>query len=137
MDIDARDRTHRLTVVASSFFMVTGLVVLTWSFRDLRATPVPSWMTWEMVLWPLLAFFAVDGSRWMVRLSTGGRWATDWLRLFFHALPALIITVLPVGFFTALFGPTSSFALLDFPTAKVMAAFWFAVSLIGSVEVVR
>ena len=137
MDIEGRDRTHRLLLVASSFFMLTGLVVLTWSFRDLRATPLPSWMTGELVLWPLLAFFAVDGSRWMARLSAGGRWATDWLRLFFHALPALVIAVLPVGFFTALFGPASSFALLDFPTAKVMAALWFAASLMASVEVVR
>ena len=137
MDIEGRDWTHRLIVVASSFFMLTGLVVLTWSFRDLRATPIPRWMIWEMVLWPLLVFFAVDGSRWMARLSAGGRWATDWLRLFFHALPALVIAVLPVGFFTALFGPASSFALLDFPTAKVMAALWFAASLMASVEVVR
>ena len=137
MDIDGRDRTHRLMVVASSLFMLTGLVVLTWAFRDLRSTSLPSWMTWEMVLWPTAAFLAVDGTRWMARLSAGGRWVTDWLRLVFHALPALVITVLPVGFFTALFGPTSSFALLDFPTAKVMAAVWFAASLMASVEVAR
>ncbi len=137
MDIGGREWTHRLMVVASSFFMVTGLVVLTWSFRDLRATALPGWMTWELVLWPALAFFALDGSRWMTGLSAGGRWVTDWLRLAFHALPALAITVLPVGFFTALFGSASAFALLDFPTAKVMAALWFAASLMGSIEVVR
>ena len=136
MDVDGRDRTHRLLVVASSLFMLTGLVMLTWSFRDLRATPLPSWMTWELVLWPALAFVAVDGSRWMARLAAGGHWATDWLRLFFHALPAFVVTVAPVGFFTALFGPASSLALLDFPTAKVMAALWFAASLMGSIEVV-
>ena len=138
MDMSGREElggTHHLLVVASSFFMLTGLVVLTSAFRDLRATTLPSWMPWELVLWPTLAFGAMDGSRWLKRMSHGGRWAADWLRLVFHALPALLITLAPVGFFTALVGPASSFALLDFPTAKVMAALWFAASLVGSVEV--
>lgn len=138
MDMNGREGlgvTHHLLVVAASFFMVTGLVVLTSAFRDLHATTLPSWMPWELVLWPTIACVAMDGSRWLYRLSRGGRWAADWLRLALHALPALLITLAPVGFFTALVGPASSFALLDFPTAKVMAALWFAASLVGSVEV--
>jgi hypothetical protein len=115
--------------------MITGLVVLTWSFHDLELTDRPEWMNWQMVVWPLLVLGMLDGSRWVRYVAHGVKTTVDGWRLMLHGMPALLIALAPTGFFTNWVGAQSALALLDFPTAKVMAAFWFAATVVGSWEV--
>lgn len=131
-----RDATRRLLVVATALFMITGLVVLTWSFRDMPIAEQPTWMTWQLLSWPVLVFALLDGSRIMALKARGWGVAADWLRILCHAVPACIIVLAPAGLFTMLFGPGSGLAMLDFPAAKTMAALWCAASLFHAVEVV-
>jgi hypothetical protein len=122
-------------LLLTALLMITGLVVLTWSFHNLELTDRPEWMSWEMLIWPLLVFGLVDGGRWIAAAAKGIRTRVDGWRLLMHGAPALFIALMPPGFFTNLFGAQVSLALLDFPTAKVMAAFWFAATIVGSWEV--
>jgi hypothetical protein len=130
-----RDATRRLLVVATALFMITGLVVLTWSYRDMPIAEQPSWMTWQLLSWPVLVFALLDGSRLMTMKSRGRGVRADWLRILCHAAPACLIVLAPAGLFTMLFGAGSGLSMLDFPAAKTMAALWFAASLFHAVEV--
>lgn len=126
---------RKLLVVVTALFMLTGLVVLTWSFHNLELTDRPEWMNWQMVLWPVLVFGLLDGIRWLHLKLRRAPLRTDWMRLVVHGIPAALVAAAPVGFFTNAFGPTAALSLLDFPTAKAMAAIWFAATLFGSWEV--
>ncbi|WP_338055033.1 hypothetical protein [Sulfobacillus harzensis] len=126
---------RRVLMVASAILMIIGLMVLTWGFRDLPIDQRPEWMVVQMVLWPVAAFGMAEGWR-LVRLARQGlRVHFDRLRLVCHGIPALIIVTLPSGAFTTWMGSGSMWSLLDFPTAKVMAAFWLAATLWASWEV--
>lgn len=127
--------TRRLGIIASSVMMLLGLVILTWGFRDLPLDERPEWMAWQMVLWPIVAIGLMEIWRlrryatrgWMVRM--------DWFRLLVHGIPAFLVAAMPPGAFTTWWGAGSFFSLLDFPTAKVMAAFWLAYTLWSAWEV--
>ncbi|MCL8207424.1 MAG: hypothetical protein K6V97_05045 [Actinomycetia bacterium] len=116
--------------------MVTGLVVLTWSFHNLELTDRPEWMNWQTLLWPLLVLGITDSARWWRARRAGLVVRPDWTRLVIHGFPSALITLLPAGAFTNLFGPQVALSLLDFPTAKVMAAFWFAATVTAAWEAV-
>lgn len=115
--------------------MLLGLIVLTWGFRDLPIDERPEWMVVQMVIWPLAALGLVELFRLWRYARQGLRIHVDRWRLLSHGVPALLVVAVPPGSFTQWFGPGSVWALLDFPTAKVMAAFWLAATLWGSWEV--
>lgn len=127
--------TRRMVTALSAVLMVLGLMVLTWGFRDLPIDERPEWMVIQMVIWPVVVFGIIEVLRLGNYARRGYRVRLDRLRLFVHGIPSLIIVVLPAGAFTMWFGPGSVWSLLDFPTAKVMAAFWLAVTLWASWEV--
>jgi hypothetical protein len=127
--------TRHLLVIFTALLMVTGLVVLTWSFHNLELTSRPEWMNWQMLIWPLVVFGLLDGLRWMVLRSHGLRIRVDGFRLLMHGGPAIFIALLPAGYFTMTFGSHVALSLLDFPTAKTMAALWFAATVFSSWEV--
>lgn len=127
---------RRISIAASSGLMLTGLIVLTSSFRDLPIDERPEWMAWQMILWPLIAFGLMEIGRLNRLRRQGFAVHADRLRLVLHGLPALGIAALPGGLFTNWMGVQSMWALLDFPTAKVMAALWLAYTLWASWEIV-
>ncbi|MCY0878146.1 MAG: hypothetical protein OWU84_04305 [Firmicutes bacterium] len=126
---------RRLLIVVSAVLMLLGLIVLTWGFRDLPIDERPEWMVVQMVVWPVAALGLVELFRLRRYARQGFRIQADRWRLAVHGIPALAVVVLPSGSFTQWFGPGSIWALLDFPTAKVMAAFWLAATLWASWEV--
>lgn len=127
--------TRRAVIGLSAALMVFGLMVLTWGFRDLPIDERPEWMVLQMVIWPVVVLGLVEA--WRLWQYTRRGWAihVDRFRLVIHGLPALFIVALPAGAFTAWFGAGTVWSLLDFPTAKVMAAFWLAATLWASWEV--
>jgi len=127
---------RQLFLVLTALLMVTGLVVLTWSFHNLELTDRPEWMNWQTLLWPVLVLGITDATRWWQARRAGLVLRPDWTRLLIHGLPSAVITLLPAGAFTNLFGAQVALSLLDFPTAKVMAAFWFAATVTAAWEAV-
>ena len=128
--------TRRVVLAASAALMILGLIVLTWGFRDLPIDERPEWMVVQMVVWPVAVLGMVETLRLFRYARHGLTIRVDHLRLLMHGLPALFIVAMPAGAFTTWFGASTIWALLDFPTAKVMAAFWLAVTLWASWEVV-
>lgn len=126
---------RRLVILASSILMVLGLVILTWGFRDLPLDERPQWMAWQMLLWPIMALGIMEGWRLFGYLKRGLTVRVDRFRLLVHGVPAFLVAVLPAGVQTLWWGSGSFFSLLDFPTAKVMAALWLAYTLWSSWEV--
>lgn len=126
---------RRTVILGSAALMVLGLVVLTWGFRDLPIDERPEWMVVQMVIWPVAALGVMEAIRLWQYAQRGYHVHMNRLRLGAHGLPALLIVVVPSGTFTTWFGPGSVLSLLDFPTAKVMAAFWLAATLWASWEV--
>jgi hypothetical protein len=126
---------RRVLIILSAALMLLGLIVLTWGFRDLPIDERPEWMVVQMVIWPLAALGLVELFRLWRYARQGLRIHVDRWRLLSHGVPALLVVAVPPGSFTQWFGPGSVWALLDFPTAKVMAAFWLAATLWGSWEV--
>jgi hypothetical protein len=126
---------RQVITAASAALMVLGLTVVTEGFRHLPLDRRPEWMVLQMVLWPLVILGMVEGVRLYYYARQGHAIRVDRLRLILHGLPALVIVILPAGRFTLWFGVRSVWALLDFPTAKVMAAFWLAATLWASWEV--
>lgn len=126
---------RRIIVVGSAILMLTGLVVLTWGFRDLPIDQRPEWMVIQMILWPFMALGLMELLKMNRYVKNGYRLRVDRLHLFVHGIPALVITATPPGLFTNLLGPTSLWALLDFPTAKVMAALWLSYAFWSAWEV--
>lgn len=127
--------TRRALVVASSAVMLLGLMVLTWGFRDLPIDERPEWMVVQMVIWPVAGLGILETSRLWRLARKGIAIRPDRWRLAVHGIPSLLIVVLPAGSFTTWFGAGTIWSLLDFPTAKVMAAFWLAMTLWASWEV--
>lgn len=125
----------RMTMVLSSVLMLVGLVILTWGFRDLPLDERPEWMSWQMVLWPVIALGMAEATRFAGYVRQGIKLRADRFRLAVHGIPALLVAVVPAGTFTDWLGPRSMWALLDFPTAKVMAALWLAFTLWAAWEV--
>ncbi|MCL4319489.1 MAG: hypothetical protein M1596_06345 [Firmicutes bacterium] len=126
---------RRIIIASSSFLMIWGLVVLSWGFRDLPIDQRPEWMNWEMVLWPVIVLGIAEFGRLVRYVRKGFQVHADRFKLAMHGFPALIIALAPVGTFTNIFGAQSLWALLDFPTAKVMAALWLAFTLWTAWEV--
>jgi hypothetical protein len=126
---------HRALVVGSAALMIIGLIVLTWGFRDLPIDERPEWMVVQMVVWPVAVLGMVEAGRLAHYARRGLAIRVDRLRLLVHGLPSLLVVATPVGTFTNWFGAGSVWAMLDFPTAKVMAAFWLAATLWSSWEV--
>lgn len=127
---------RRVITVVSAALMVLGLIVLTWGFRDLPLDQRPEWMVIQTVVWPVAVLGMVEAWRLTTYARRGMTIRIDRLRLVIHGIPSLAIVVLPAGTFTTWFGAGTVWALLDFPTAKVMAAFWLAATLWASWEVV-
>ena len=127
---------RRAITVSSAVLMIFGLVVLTWGFRDLPIDERPEWMVVQMVVWPVAVLGMVEAVRLWNYAQRGLKIRVDRTRLAVHGLPSLLIVVMPAGAFTNWFGGGTVWALLDFPTAKVMAAFWLAATLWASWEVV-
>jgi len=88
-----------------------------------------------MVLWPIIVLGLADVTRFLRYFRHGLTVRADRFRLAVHGLPAFVIAVVPAGTFTDWLGPRSMWALLDFPTAKVMAALWLAFTLWSAWEV--
>ncbi|MCY0884939.1 MAG: hypothetical protein OWV35_03535 [Firmicutes bacterium] len=126
---------QRLATVVSALAMLIGLMAVTAGFRDLPLDERPAWMVLELALWPLLALAVMEGARLAAAGRRGARWRLDWWRLLVHGLPALGVAGAPAGWFTLHFGAGTALSLLDFPTAKVMAAMWLALALRAAVEV--
>lgn len=126
---------RRLGIIASSVMLLLGLVILTWGFRDLPLDERPQWMAWQMVLWPIVAIGLMEIGRLRRHVKRGRKVRTDWLRLLVHGIPAFLVAAMPAGAFTTWWGAGNFFSLLDFPTAKVMAAFWLACTLWSAWEV--
>jgi hypothetical protein len=126
---------RRLLVLLSSVLMVAGLVILTWGFRDLPIDERPEWMSWQMVLWPVVVLGLGEVMRLAGYVRRGLKLRFDRYKLAVHGIPAFVVAVMPSGDFTNWFGPQSLWSLLDFPTAKVMAALWLAFTLWTSWEV--
>lgn len=126
---------ERMVAVASSASMVAGLAVLSEGFRDLPIDERPEWMIWQMVLWPIISFGLMEIMRLARHLRLGRQVRIDRFRLAVHGVPALAIAASPAGLFTYWFHPGSLGSLLDFPTAKVMAAVWLAFTLWSAWEV--
>lgn len=127
---------RRAITAASAALMIVGLIVLTWGFRDLPIDERPEWMVLQMVIWPIAVLGMVEALRLWRYARQGLQIRVDRLRLIVHGAVSLAIVTMPAGAFTTWFGPGSVWALLDFPTAKVMAAFWLAATLWASWEVV-
>ncbi len=127
--------TKRLVVLLSSALMLAGMVVLTWGFRDLPIDERPEWMSWQMVLWPVVVLGMGEVLRLGGYVRKGMKLHLDRYKLAVHGIPAFVVAVVPGGFFTNWLGPQSFWSLLDFPTAKVMAALWLAFALWASWEV--
>ncbi|AEJ41956.1 hypothetical protein TPY_3804 [Sulfobacillus acidophilus TPY] len=127
--------SRRMLHGISAVFMLLGILVLTWGFRDLPIDERPEWMVAETVIWPLVGLGIVEAGRLLRMVQQGLRVTLDRTRLILHGVPALAICVLPAGSFTNWFGPGTVWSLLDFPTAKVMAAFWLALTLWAGWEV--
>lgn len=127
--------TRPMQIAASAICMVFGVIAVTGTFRDLPMDERPEWMAWQMILWPLVALGFMEIGRLQRLHRHGLRIHADRLRLLLHGVPALGIAALPEGTFTNWVGPSSPLALLDFPTAKVMAALWLAYTLWASWEV--
>lgn len=127
---------RKLVIAVSAALMILGLMVLTWGFRDLPIDERPEWMVVQMVIWPLAVLGMVDALRWWRYAQRGIPIRIDRLRLLVHGVPALFIVVMPAGTFTSWFGAGTTWSLLDYPTAKVMAAFWLAATLWACWEVV-
>lgn len=127
---------RRTVLTASAVLMILGLMVLTWGFRDLPIDERPEWMVLQLVVWPIAVLGMVEVWRLFRYARRGIAIRVDRLRLVMHGLPSLAIVVMPAGLFTTWFGAGSMWALLDFPTAKVMAAFWLAATIWASWEVV-
>lgn len=126
---------HRVLIVTSAAFMIVGLAILSSSFRDLPMDERPEWMVLEMVIWPVVALGLIEVGRLWRLVRHGVKLHADRGRLLVHGIPALLIAVIPAGSFTIWFGAGSFWSLLDFPTAKVMAALWLAVTFWSSWEV--
>ncbi len=109
--------------------------MLSWGFRDLPIDERPEWMAWQMVLWPIIVLGLVEIGRLIGYVKKGLRVRADRFKVIIHGIPALVVAVAPAGTFTNLFGSQSLWSLLDFPTAKVMAALWLAFTLWTSWEV--
>lgn len=127
---------RRAMMAISAALMILGLIVLTWGFRDLPIDERPEWMVVQMVVWPVAVLGMVEVVRLLGYARRGLAIRVDRLRLVVHGLPSLLIVAMPAGAFTTWFGAATIWALLDFPTAKVMAAFWLAFTLWASWEVV-
>jgi hypothetical protein len=127
---------RRTIMAASAVLMILGLIVLTWGFRNLPIDERPEWMVLQMVIWPVAVLGMVEAWRLFRYARRGLAIRVDRLRLVVHGLPSLAIVVMPAGAFTTWFGAGTMLSLLDFPTAKVMAAFWLAATLWASWEVV-
>ncbi len=126
---------RRVVLLASSVMMLVGLVILTWSFRDLPLDERPGWMAWQMILWPIVALGLPEVWRLRGYAKRGWKIRVDRYKLLVHAIPAFLVAVLPAGALTTWLGSDSFFSLLDFPTAKVMAALWLAYALWSCWEV--
>ncbi|MBX5466007.1 MAG: hypothetical protein K6U14_00740 [Firmicutes bacterium] len=126
---------RKLMILASSALMVVGMAVVTMGFRDLPLDERPEWMAWQMILWPMVALGVMEVGRLRQWTRQGMRLRADRFRLVVHGLPALAIATVPGGTFTNWAGVQSLLALLDFPTAKVMAAIWLSYTLWASWEV--
>ncbi len=126
---------RRILIIGSSLLMIWGLVILSWGFRDLPIDQRPEWMNWQMVLWPVVVLGLVESGRIARYVKKGFRVRIDQFKLVMHGIPALVIALAPVGIFTNFFGAQSLWSLLDFPTAKVMAALWLAFALWTAWEV--
>lgn len=120
----------------SAAIMLLGLMGVTATFRDLPLDERPEWMAWQMILWPLVAFGLMELGRLKRLTDRGLKIHADRVRLAVHGLPALMVAALPGGMFTQWAGSQSLLAMLDFPTAKVMAAIWLAYTLWSSWEVI-
>ncbi len=120
---------RRIVIIGSSFLMIWGLVVLSLGFRDLPIDQRPEWMAWQMILWPIVVLGIAEFGRIAGHVKKGLKVRADRFKIVTHGLPALIIAIAPAGSFTNFFGPQSLWSLLDFPTAKVMAAVWLAFTL--------
>lgn len=125
----------KIMALGSSGLMLTGLIILTWGFRDLPIDERPEWMVAEMIIWPLVAMGLIEMARLYRYRRQGLRVHADRWQLASHGLPALLIAVTPAGSFTNWFGPTNVLAMLDFPTAKVMAALWLGFACWSAWEV--
>ena len=126
---------RRLGILTSSIMMLLGLVILTWGFRDLPLDERPEWMAWQMVLWPIVAVGLTEIWRLRRYAKRGWKIRVDRFKLLVHGIPAFVVASLPGGAFTTWWGSGSVFSLLDFPTAKVMAALWLAYTLWSCWEV--
>ncbi|WP_053959703.1 hypothetical protein [Sulfobacillus thermosulfidooxidans] len=126
---------RKVAIIVSSLLMIWGLVILSWGFRDLPIDERPEWMAWQMVLWPVIVLGLAEVSRLVGYVKKGWSVRADRFKIIMHGLPALVVAVAPAGTFTNLFGPQSLWSLLDFPTAKVMAAVWLAFTLWTAWEV--
>lgn len=120
------DVRYKLALIGSAAFIVVGLMVITWGFRDLPIDERPEGMVVQMVIWPIVALGVIQVPRALRFVHNGGRLHVDRWHLLTHGLPALVISVSPAGLFTSWVGSASMWAFLDFPTAKVMAAWWLA-----------
>jgi hypothetical protein len=127
---------RRLVIIGSSILMIMGLITLTWSFRDLPIDERPEWMAWQMVLWPIAAFGVMEVWKLYRYRKSGFIIRVDRFRLLVHGIPSLLVATMPAGAMTTLWGSQTVLALLDFPTAKVMAALWLAYTVWSSWEVV-
>ncbi|MDA8192988.1 MAG: hypothetical protein M0Z53_03165 [Thermaerobacter sp.] len=127
---------HLGMLVGSAGLMILGMMAVTWGFRDLPIDERPEWMVVETVAWPMVAMGILAAGRLNRLLQQGLRVRVDRRQLLVHGLPALLIAASPSGTFTGWVGGTSWVALLDFPTAKVMAAFWLAFTIWTAWEVV-
>ncbi|MCL6564052.1 MAG: hypothetical protein K6U87_13695 [Firmicutes bacterium] len=126
---------RRVAVLVSSALMVVGLAVVTSGFRDLPIDERPEWMAWQMILWPIVALGLMEIGRLRRWTRRGVRIRADRFRLLVHGLPALVIAAFPGGVFTAWTSAGHLLALLDFPTAKAMAALWLTYTVWASWEV--
>lgn len=58
---------------------------------------------------------------------TPARWRRRWIT--WYILPALMIILLPVGFFTYYLGVNHPLSFLDYPIAKTVASVWLGLTL--------
>lgn len=122
-------------LILSSITMLLVMVVLTWGFRDLPIAERPEWMVVQGVLWPSIVLGVVEIGKLRKLRRAGFVLRAHFSRLGWHGLPAIVVAMAPTGFFTKLVGAQSMWALLDYPTAKVLAAFWVAVTIWSSWEI--
>ncbi|MHB1611408.1 MAG: hypothetical protein ACYCT0_06930, partial [Sulfobacillus sp.] len=77
----------------------------------------------------------MEGWRFYRYWKRGWKISADRFKLLVHGVPSLWVAAMPAGAMTNWWGPQSFFALLDFPTAKVMASIWLAYTLWSAWEV--